>query len=184
MMRHRRSRMLAVGAAVFGVLLACGVGALLSVRPSSSSFSRAQELADARNRWFSRPVPHYRLVIQAPSWCRLDVEIQSEHVVRVFEDSCPRAPRTVTGMFEMIKQIDSAAGTIFCAPAGCECTEVRYVTASYDQQLGFPRSIRLRRERQTNWPELWRFFMAHGVPNCLTPVDTDVVQVLSMQPIS
>lgn len=183
MMHHRRSRMLAVGLAVFGVLLACGVGALLSTRPSSS-FSRAQELAEARNRWLSRPVPHYRLVMQAPSWCRLDVEIQSEQVVRVFEDSCPSAPQTVTGMFEMIKQIDSAAGTIFCAPAGCECTEVLYVTASYDQQLGFPRSIRLRRERQTNWPELWRFFMAHGLPNCLTPIDTDVVQVLSMQPIS
>jgi hypothetical protein len=61
---------------------------------------------------------------------------------------------------------------------------VRYITASYDQQLGFPRSIRLRRERQANWPELWRFFRTHGMPNCLTPIDTDVVQVLSMQPIS
>ena len=57
-------------------------------------------------------------------------------------------------------------------------------TASYDQQLGFPQTIRLRRDRQTNWPELWGFVMAHGVPNCLTPRDIDLVQVLSMQPIS
>jgi hypothetical protein len=26
--------------------------------------------------------------------------------------------------------------------------------------------------------------MAHGMPICLTPIDTDVVNVLSMQPIS
>jgi hypothetical protein len=183
-MKHRRRlRVLAASLAISGVLLACGLNALLGSRPSST-FSRAQELADARNRWLAQPVPHYRLVMQAPSWCRLDVEIRSEQVVRVFQDSCPSAPQTVTGMFEMIKQLDSAAGTIFCAPSGCECTEVRYVTASYDQQLGFPRSIRLRRERQTNWPELWRFFVTHGLPRCLTPIDTDVVNVLSMQPIS
>jgi len=112
MRHHRRSRLLAVGLAILGVLLACGLSALLGTRPSSA-FSRAEELADARNRWLSRPVPHYRLVMQAPSWCRLDVEIESEQVVRVFENSCPSAPQTVTGMFEMIKQIDSAAGTIF-----------------------------------------------------------------------
>ena len=183
-MKHRRRfRALAVILAIFGVLLACGLSALLSWRPSSS-FARAQALADARNRWLSQPVPHYRLVMQAPSWCRLDVEIQAEQVVRVFEDSCPSTPQTVTGMFDMITQLDNESGKIFCAPAGCECIEVRYITASYDQQLGFPRSIRLRRERQANWPELWRFFRVHGMPNCLTPIDTDIVQVLSMQPIS
>src|SRR5689334_15961613 len=183
MKRCRRLRMLAAAVAICAGLLACGLGTLISLRPPSA-FLRAQELADARNRWLSQPVSHYRLVMQAPSWCRLDVEIQAERVVRVFENSCPSAPQTITGMFEMISQIDSKAGTTFCAPGGCECTEVRYANASYDQQLGFPRSIRLRRERQTNWPELWRFFMAHGLPSCWTPIDTDVVNVLSMQPIS
>ena len=184
MTHHHRARVLAVSLALcVALLLACGLSALFIPRPSSIA-SRAQQLADARNRWLSQPVPHYRLVMQAPSWCRLDVEIQSEKVVRVFENSCPTSPRTVTGLFDLIKQLDSTAETIFCAPRGCECTEVRYATASYDQQLGFPRSISLRRERQTNWPELWRFFMAHGMPFCLTPIDTDVVNVLSMQPIS
>lgn len=183
MKQRRWLRVLAVAVAICGVLLACGLGLLLGAHPSAT-FSRAQELADARNRWLSQPVRHYRLVMQAPSWCRLDVEIQAEQVVRVFQNSCPNAPQTVTSMFEMIRQLDSEAGTIFCAPAGCECTEVRYATASYDQQLGFPRRISLRHERQTNWPELWRFFVAHGLPRCLTPIDTDVVNVLSMQPIS
>src|SRR6266508_4743709 len=100
MKHHRRSGALAVTLAIFGVLLACGLSALLGSRPSST-FSRAQALADARNRWLSQPVPHYRLVMQAPSWCRLDVEIQAEQVVRVFEDSCPTSPRTITGLFDL-----------------------------------------------------------------------------------
>src|SRR6187397_2164489 len=97
MTHHHPSRMPAVSLALcVALLLACGAGALLIPRPSSVA-ARAQELADARNRWLSQPVPHYRLVLQAPSWCRLDVEIRSEQVVRVFENSCPSAPQTVTG---------------------------------------------------------------------------------------
>ena len=184
MTHHHRSRISVVSLALcVALLLACGVSALVIPRPSSMA-SRAQQLADARNRWLSQPIPHYRLVLQAPSWCRLDVEIQSEQVIRVFENSCPTSPRTVTGLFDFITQLDSTAETIFCAPRGCECTEVRYATASYDQQLGFPQTIRLRRDRQMNWPALWGFVVAHGVPNCLTPRDIDLVQVLSLNPIS
>ena len=165
------------------LLLACGLGVLLGSRPSTTA-SRARQLAEARSRWFARPVMHYRLVMRAPSWCRLDVEIQAERVVHVFENSCPTSPRTVTGLFDLITQLDSTAETTFCAPRGCECTEVRYIEATYDEQLGFPRTIRLRRERQANWPELWRFMMLHGLPNCLTPRDLDLVQVLSINPVT
>jgi len=110
MTHHHRARVLAVSLALCVALLACGLSVLFIPRPSSIA-SRAQQLADARNRWLSRPVPHYRLVMQAPSWCRLDVEIQSEKVVRVFENSCPTSPRTVTGLFDLIKQLDSTAET-------------------------------------------------------------------------
>ena len=122
--------------------------------------------------------------MHAPSWCRLDVEIKTEKVVHVFENSCPTSPRTITGLFDLIKQLDSTAETKFCAPRGCECPEIRYIQATYDEQFVFPRTIRLRHERQTNWPELWGFIMTHGLPNCLPPLDIDLVNVLSMQPIS
>ena len=184
MQHHRRSRVLVVSLALcVALLLACGLSVLFISR-SSSMASRAQQLADARNRWQSLTISHYRLVMQAPSWCRLDVEIQSEQIVHVFENSCPTSPRTVTGLFDLITQLDSTAETTFCAPQGCECTEIRYIYASYDQQLGFPQTIRLRRDRWTNWSVLWSFVVNHGVPNCLTPRDIDLVQVLSMQPIS
>jgi len=184
MEHHRRSRVLVVSLVLcVALLLACGVSTLV-IPHSSSITSRAQQLADARNRWLAQPVPHYRMVLQAPSWCRLDVEIQSEKVIHVFENTCPSSPRTVTGLFDLIKQLDTTGGTVFCAPRGCECTEVRYIYASYDQQMGFPQTIRLRRDRYMNWPELWRFVVAHGVPNCLTPRDIDLVEVVSLNPIS
>jgi hypothetical protein len=173
----------AILAICMALLLASGVGLLLRSHPSSSA-SRARQLAEARDLWLSRSVPHYRLVMRAPSWCRLDVEIQDERVVHVFENSCPTSPRTVTGLFDMIAQLDQTADTIFCAPRGCECTEVRYIRATYDAEMGFPRTIRLRRERQTNWPNLWDYMVSHGLPNCLTPRDLDLVQVLSIKPIS
>jgi hypothetical protein len=172
----------AILAICVALLLASGLGVLLRSHPSTGA-ARARALADARNRWFAQPVAHYRLVMRAPSWCRLDVEIQDERVVHVFENSCPTSPRTVTGLFDMIAQLDRTADTVFCAPRGCECTEVRYIQATYDAQLGFPLTIRLRRERQTNWPNLWRFMVSHGLPNCLTPRDLDLVQVLSIKPI-
>jgi hypothetical protein len=181
---HRRTYLAGVILVICAaLLLACGLGVLLGSPPSTMA-SRARQLADARNRWFARPLPHYRLVMRAPSWCRLDVEIQDERVVHVFENTCPTSPRTVTGLFDMIAQLDSTAGTVFCAPRGCECTEVRYIRATYDAQLGFPTTIRLRRERQANWRNVWRFMMSHGLPNCLTPRDLDLVRVLSVKPIS
>jgi hypothetical protein len=165
------------------LLLASCLAGLLTVRGPSTA-TRAERLAEAESRWLSQAVTHYRMVLHAPSWCRLDVEIRNERVVKVYENSCPSAPRTVTSLFELIKQLDSHADAIFCAPRGCECTEVRFVQAVYDEQLGFPRAIRLRRQRETNWPELWHFFVRHGLPNCLTPLDLDVVDVVSLKQIS
>ena len=66
MKQYYRSRALGVSLALcVAMLLACGLSALFIPR-SSSIASRAQQLADARNRWLSQPVPHYRLVMQAP----------------------------------------------------------------------------------------------------------------------
>jgi hypothetical protein len=180
----RRSGLLALGLLAAGVvlLLSCGlIGLLGSYGPSAAD--RAQQLSEARSRWSSRALTHYRMVMQAPSWCRLDIEIRHEQIVKVFENSCPGAPQTVTGLFELIKQLDSSPDRLYCAPAGCECTEVRFVQADYDDQFGFPRSIRLRRRRALDWSNLWGFFMTHGVPNCLSPLDLEVVNVISFKPM-
>ena len=84
----------------------------------------------------------------AGSWLTMWVVAAPVRTNSMTKNSCPTSPRTVTGLFDLITQLDSTAETIFCAPRGCECTEVRYIYASYDQQMGFPQTIRLRRDRQ------------------------------------
>lgn len=169
--------------ALVGFLMLCGVAAIVYAQPPSAS-ARALALGRAEERWAARPFSHYRMVVQAASWCRLDVEVQDEHLVRVFEDTCPGPPPTVTDLFARIKLLERDHDRIFCAPAGCECTEVRFVLADYDVQLGFPRSISVRRPRAANWQGLWGYLLEHGLPNCLTPRDIDIIRVLSFRPMS
>jgi Family of unknown function (DUF6174) len=149
-----------------------------------SAVARNESWVQAQRRWAARAFTHYRMVMQAPSWCRMDLEIEDERVVKIYQNTCPSAPQSVTELFTMVKRLNGQADRTYCAPGGCECTEQRFANAVYDAQLGFPRSISLRRLRATNWPELWHHLMTHGLPNCLTPLDIDIVNVISLQPLS
>ncbi len=149
-----------------------------------SAVARTESWEQAQRRWAARAFTHYRMVMQAPSWCRMDVEIQDERVVKVYQNTCPTAPQSVTELFTIIKRLNAQVDQIYCAADGCECTEQHFANTVYDAQLGFPRTIGLRRMRATNWPELWHHLTTHGLPNCLTPLDIDIVNVISLQPLS
>lgn len=171
-------------ALLIGVALFCAACAALGLGlRAPSAAAREQSWEQAQRRWAARGAGHYRMVVQAPSWCRTDLEVRDEQVVAVFQNSCPSAPRTVGELFRAVKQLDNQADRIYCAPGGCECLEQRFAIAAYDPQLGFPSAIRLRRMRSTNWPELWHHLTTHGLPNCLNPLDTEVVKVISFQPL-
>jgi hypothetical protein len=180
-----RTRSLAGRVALIGcvaALVSCGMLGLLAAPPSLAA--RAERLAQAKDRWSVLAPAHYRLVMQAPSWCRLDVEIKNERIIHIFQNTCPESARTVSGLFDLIKQLDGDSLTLYCAPDGCECTETRSIQAVYDNTLGAPREIRLRRQRAPNWPELWSYMRQRGLPLCLTPPDTDIVTVLALNPLS
>src|SRR5262245_43450233 len=174
------SRAALIGCAV--ALLSCGALGLLAAPPSLAA--RAERLAEAEDRWSAHAPAHYRLVMQAPAWCRLDVEIKDERVVHTFQNTCPESARTVSGLFDLIKQLDSDSPTLRCAPDGGECTEPLSIQAVYDANLGAPRAIRLRRQRAPNWPELWYYMRQRGLPLCLTPPDMEIVTVLALNPLS
>jgi hypothetical protein len=180
-----RTRSLAGRAALIGCVFAlasCGALGLLGAPPSLAA--RAERLARAEDRWNARAPAHYRLVMQAPAWCRLDIEIKDERIVHTFQNTCPESARTVTGLFDLIRQLDSDSLTLRCAPDGCECTETLSIQAVYDDTLGAPREIRLRRQRAPNWPELWYYVRQRGLPLCLTPPDMNLVTVLALNPLS
>ena len=113
----------------------------------------------------------------------MDAEIENERVVRVYENSCPGSANTVTDLFDLARRLDRNPDTIYCAAGGCECLEQRFAQAEYDAQFGFPLAIRMRRQRSANWDGLWGYLLAHGLPNCLAPPDTDLVRVLSFRPL-
>ncbi len=114
----------------------------------------------------------------------MDAEIQNEQIVKVYENSCPGTVKTVTDLFDFARQLDLHPDTVYCAAGGCECVEQRIALIEYDPQLGFPRAIRVRRQRAANLDVLWAYMLARGLPNCLTPRDTGVVNVLSLKPLS
>ena len=144
----------------------------------------AERLTAARVRWEARQGAPYRLVMRAPAWCYVDVEVRDERVIAAFQSPCPRGPRTVTELFDMIAQLDGEPAERHCSPDGCQCTEVATYQATYDRQLGFPRAIWLRRLREPNWPLLWRYLLSRGLPLCLSPPATEIVVVISLQPIA
>jgi hypothetical protein len=182
----RQTRLLLRWGGLLAMAIAVAFGGMVALfyAPLPSAEARSLALALAEHRWAARPFSRYRLVLRAASWCRVDAEIHDEQVVHVFENTCPGDPRTVSDLFEQIKRLDSDPNRVYCAPGGCECTEVRSVTAEYDAELGFPRAIRVRRTREPNWQGLLGYVLARGLPRCLTPRDIDVVKVMSLQPLS
>jgi Family of unknown function (DUF6174) len=180
--RPSLARRAALASAVLLLVALAAIGLFGARVPSA--VARTESWQQAQQRWAARPFTHYRMVMQAPSWCSMDLEIQDERVVEVHQNTCPSAPQSVTELFSMVKQLNDQADRTYCGPVGCECTEQRFANTIYDAQFGYPRTISLRRIRATNWPELWHHLTTHGLPNCLSPLDTDIVNVVSLQPLS
>jgi hypothetical protein len=184
-MSRQTRRLLRWAGSAAGALAVTGCTLLaLLYTPLPSPTVRARELAQAERRWASRPFARYRIVLRAASWCQVDVEIQGERVAQVFENTCPGEPKTVGDLFVQIRQLDSTPERVYCAPDGCECTETHAVEADYDAALGFPHSIRVRRPRVPNWQALTGYLLSRGLPSCLTPRDMEVINVVSLVPIT
>src|SRR5215210_4719622 len=100
----------------------CAAMGLFGIR-TPSAVARSEGWQQARQRWGGRAFTHYRMVLQAPSWCRMDLEILDERVVKVYQNNCPNPPPSVTELFNLVGWLNSQAERVECAPNGCECTE-------------------------------------------------------------
>jgi hypothetical protein len=169
-------------ALLIGVTLALGCGLLALI---STNRSPRTQLASAQSRWAEGGLSHYRLIVDAGRRCRLDVEVRDERVVAVLhEDACGYPARTVTDLFNMVARAPSPMST--CAPPRCACRNVVTVYAIYDAQLGYPRKIAVRAEREANWGEaaFWRhLWSTRSLPDCRWASYADIVDVPLMAPI-
>jgi uncharacterized protein DUF6174 len=162
------------------VALGCGLLGLFS-----TSQSPRTQLASAKRRWADGNVAHYRLIVEAGPRCRLDVEVRDERVAAVLrEDACGYPARTVTDLFNMVERARTPMFT--CAPPSCACRNVVTVYAIYDAELGYPRKIAVRAEREANWsePAFWsHLWSAQSLPDCRWASYADIVDVPLVVPI-
>jgi hypothetical protein len=165
-----------------GVVAALGYGlaGLLGQYPAAPT-----QLAAAKSRWAAGAIPHYRLIAQTGSPCRLDVEVRDEQVAQVlYEDPCSYPARTVTGLFNLVERATSPLYT--CAPPSCACQNVVTVYAIYDDQLGYPRKVAVRAERETNWRSraFWTYlWAAQQLPDCVWASNADIINILAVTPL-
>ena len=108
------------------------------------------EVDAARRRWRDHEPAHYRLVVERSDvWlglCRQDLEVRAGQIVAVARDSCQtvQAPPTVGALFYTIERYVREPQ---CGPGGCACDGYVVPDVEYDPALGFPRRVRLWRER-------------------------------------
>jgi hypothetical protein len=148
-------------------LLACALLAL------AGGAARESQLLAARARWKARPFASYQLVVQEEtraSSCRQEVEIRDEKIERVLQNRCVRlASWTVGNLFTWAEQASDAASRCYPSTVTCVCYKVDRLQASYDAQLGYPRSITHAWSLRLNWAYLghWKRLWRTGeLPNC------------------
>lgn len=146
-----RLAMAALAAALLATAVLCG--ALARPRQDRAAARLAAiggEVDAARRRWLDREPAHYRLVVERSDvWlglCRQELEVRGGQIVAVARDSCRsvQAPPTVGALFYTIERYVREPQ---CGPGGCACDGYVVPDVEYDPALGFPRHVRLWRER-------------------------------------
>lgn len=163
-LRSYRWALLGLAAMLLGCVL---------LAPAAVGSASETDLAAARARWQARPFSGYRLVVQeetGASSCRQTVEVRDEKIERVLENRCVRLPSwTVTNLFTWAEQSSDARSRCYPSAITCVCYKTYSLRASYDPQLGYPRSITHAWSLSLNWAYLghWKRLWRTGeLPAC------------------
>lgn len=134
----------------------------------------AIRFAQAEAYWRTRPIPHYRLVIERPSLhCQQDVEVIDEQIVQIYEDTCPIELLTMTELFERIARLDGDEPFGMFATEACGCAPTLNAYVTYDTRLSYPREIGIADQRRVDWlaPDCWQYILVNGgLPECDFPL--------------
>ncbi|MFO7168862.1 MAG: DUF6174 domain-containing protein [Chloroflexota bacterium] len=181
--RIRRTPHWLVGLGAAALLLSA-LGAALVWQP----FSSRRMTEEAQRRWSARPLDHYLLKIEdqyrLPSRmirCLQDVEVRGETVVRVVQNTCRRPAQTVSSLFQ---QIIAQSEPVRCIAFGCACDLAVDLRATYDRQMGYPRSVSISWVTRPNWhhADFWHAGRQLGkMPRCsqtATPIDRTLTVAL------
>lgn len=131
---------------------------------SLSPLSARDALSQARRRWAARPFPNYDIAVAGQfggSPCLQSMYVEGDSVVREYKNTCiAHSALTVPELFWFAEQGALQEGG--CAPSGCGCEGIIRLAAEYDEEVGYPRRLRLypdtlseryQRERQKRLAE-------------------------------
>jgi hypothetical protein len=161
-------------------LVLCAPLAALAARPARIP-ADVERLA-AEQRWQARPVAHYRIVSRMGD-CMQRGEFRGDEIISVSRKDCLDTIRTVEWLFALIARVESwGLARPRCAPSGCICRETRRIYAVYDDLLGYPRAVRLRKTRAIDWIGLLRNPEAYRAAlDCATPPEIELFRVESLE---
>jgi hypothetical protein len=178
-MRQRVMARRLVVALAGGLAVACALLVAL-VRPGTASGE--EQLRAAEARWAARGFTAYRMESRAGD-CLQVGEFDGRHTLSLRRQPCFDRVRTVERLFAMVERLDSwGLAAPRCAPAGCVCREIRRVSVTYDEQLGYPRLIRLLPRRTVDWLYLLRNpESAARLTECVDPEPIVLMEVLRLE---
>ena len=157
---HTRRLLLFVGVIVVG-LLVFGVLAW-----PNTAWARARMRTDAEQRWAQRSFGRYYLDIKDKG-CLQEIEVHNERVADVKPNRCDAQPRSIGGLFDLIRRDGSVSHR--CIYQGCLCDDKIYISAVYHHELGYPTRIIVRIRAEPNWRQLdfWKQALERRqLPNC------------------
>ncbi len=167
----------------FGVIVV-GLLALGALAWPHSAWARAHMRASAEQRWAQRPFGRYYLDIKDKG-CLQEIEVHNERVAGVKPNRCDAQPRSVGGLFELIRRDGSVSHP--CIYQGCLCDDKIYISAVYHQELGYPTRIIVRIRAEPNWRQLefWREALERReLPNCSGLSEgSKVIEIVDIIPI-
>ena len=162
-------RYLYLGAGLLIPIIACMVITLVwpavrSAAVADRQRSKLGELEQARARWDARPFSSYRLVLQFHlrdgSVCDKTFEVDELAQTKPLSDTCAGVSEfgsdfslmsflgsrtSVAGLFDYIEAEIGRLGA--CGLDGCACDGARTIDTAYDADLGYPKRIVTRFEK-------------------------------------
>jgi hypothetical protein len=158
------------------------VGAVWYGAERLPSLVAQRQLAAASENWTNRPFTRYRMELAHSNFaqmpprhaCHQHIEVSGSRVVRVLENTCVEAPKTIDDLLRYIREGRPYIHTWSALRSSLHigCTDTTRVHISYHPTLGYPQEITTHQLSMPSWgaPDFWGVVIGtrglpHACPN-------------------
>lgn len=150
-------------------LVAICAAALLLHGPEAAA---NESVEAARARWEARNFDAYTLTLRQETRdgiCEQQIATRGEQAVQASHNSCGQPPSwTVTRLLNWIVELERAPSVCYPSPKDCACQVTARTSVSYDETLGYPRTIVYEWRSRANLlnSAYWRLLTDRTFPGC------------------